>query len=84
MSYSIRTIFLSLALLVVGAGSSWGQDFYKGLAAAESGDYATALREWTPLAEQGNAYVQFNLGVMYERGRGVPQDFKEAVKWYRL
>ena len=47
-------------------------------------DYATAMRLWRPLAEQGNASVQFNLGVMYGKGRGVPQDYVEAVKWYRL
>ncbi len=34
------------------------------------------------LAEQGYAEAQFNLGVMYDNGRGVPQDYKEAVKWY--
>ena len=39
---------------------------------------------WLPLAEQGDASAQYNLGVMYEKGRGVPQDYKEAVKWYRL
>ncbi len=55
-----------------------------GLAAAERGDYAEALRLWQPLAEQGNASAQFNLGVMYERGHGVPQDHAEAAKWYRL
>ena len=26
----------------------------------------------------------FNLGLMYEKGQGVPQDYKTAVKWYRL
>ena len=59
-------------------------DFQKGLIAYESGDYATALREWRPLAEQGNAGAQFNLGLMYDRGRGVPQNDETAVKWYRL
>ena len=34
-------------------------------------------------ARGGNASAQVNLGVMYTRGRGVPQDFKEAVSWYR-
>ncbi len=43
----------------------------------------TALREWRPLAEQGNALAQFNLGLMYMEGKGVPQDDAEAVKWYR-
>ncbi len=57
--------------------------FDEGMAAAKRGDYATALREWRPLAKQGNAKAQHNLGVMYEIGEGVPQDFAEAVKWYR-
>ncbi len=36
------------------------QDYDKGLAAAQSGDFATALKEWRPLAEQGNAEAQLN------------------------
>ena len=35
-------------------------------------------------AEQGSATAQFNLGAMYHDGRGVPQDYQTAVKWYRL
>jgi TPR repeat protein len=34
-------------------------------------------------AEQGDAYAQGLLGTMYENGRGVPQDYQEAAKWYR-
>ena len=34
-------------------------------------------------AQQGNAFVQSNLGILYENGRGVTQDYKQAVKWYR-
>ena len=34
-------------------------------------------------AEKGNVVAQNNLGVMYEKGQGVEQDDKEAVKWYR-
>ena len=34
------------------------------------GDYSTALKEWKPLAEQGYAQAQSNLGVMYEYGKG--------------
>ncbi len=59
-------------------------DFQAGLAAYNQGDYATALKEWRPLAEQGDATAQFNLGVMYNFGQGVPQDYQEAVRWYRL
>ena len=77
--------FLSAAAIVVALnGTAHAQDFDKGLAAAQSGDYATALQEWRPLAEQGNALAQYNLGFMYDNGYGVPQDYVEAVKWYRL
>ena len=34
-------------------------------------------------AEQGLANAQFNLGVMYHKGRGVPQSYEEAAKWFR-
>ena len=47
-------------------------DFEKGLDTAKRGDYATALREWKPLAEQGDADAQYNLGLMYANGHGVP------------
>ena len=36
------------------------------------------------LAEQGNAEAQFNLGLVYDRGREVPKDKHEALRWYRL
>lgn len=39
-----------------------------------------ALRQ---AAEQGDARAQVNLGLMYERGDGVPKDGREAAQWYR-
>ncbi len=59
------------------------QDYEAGMAAYNLGDYAAALREWRPLAEQGHAKAQNNLGHMYRFGQGVPQDDTEAVKWWR-
>jgi len=78
------TLCLTLAVLLGSAGVSVSQDFQVGLDAARKGDYATALREWTPLAEQGDAGAQYNLGLMYGNGDGVPQDDKNAMKWYTL
>ena len=57
--------------------------FKEGAAAYQRGDYATALRGFRPLAEQGDAGAQNNLGNLYKLGEGVPQDYAEAVKWYR-
>ncbi len=76
---------LVVAALAVGlAMPVWGQDFDAGLAAYERGDYAAALKEFRPLAEQGDAAAQTFLGVMYENGEIVPQDDAEAARWYRL
>jgi TPR repeat protein len=67
--------------MVCLAVPAWA-DFQAGWDAYDRGDYATALREWRPLAEQGNAIAQYNLGLLYRKGRGVPQDDVQARKWY--
>ncbi len=74
------TRFFLLALLA--APTAWA-GFDEGLAAYRKGDYATALRELRPLANQGDAVAQFNLGVSYANGEGVTQDAREAVRWYQ-
>jgi len=47
-------------------------------------DYPTAVRLIRPLAEQGNATAQYNLGVFYDNGLGVPQDKVNAYMWFNL
>ena len=44
----------------------------------------SGFTETLELASQGVAVSQYNLGVMYANGEGVPQDYAEAVRWYRL
>ena len=46
--------------------------------------FAEAVRWYRLAAEAGDAEAQFDLGFMYDTGRGVPQDDAEAVRWYRL
>ena len=36
------------------------------------------------MAKRGYANAQYNLGYMYSYGKGVKQNYSEAVKWYRL
>jgi len=59
-------LLVTLAVLLGSAGEVWSADYQKGWDTYVKEDYATALREWKPLAEQGNADAQFNLGVMYD------------------
>ena len=42
------------------------------------------MTEWCRDAAQGQVYAQFNLGVVFAQGQGVPQDYTEAIKWYLL
>ena len=73
-----------LAFLITLSSPVTAQDYQKGLTAAQAGDYATALQEWTPLAEAGDAAVQNMLGTMHFEGLGVRQDYAEAIKWFKL
>ena len=77
-------VLIVFGVLLGSTGESFSADAQKGLDAYKSGDYATALREWRPFAEQGVAGAQYSLGRMYFKGEGVPQDYKTAVKWYTL
>ena len=47
------------------------------------GDYAKALRLIRPLANDGDATAQFDLGLMYMTGQGVQQDDAAAALWFR-
>ena len=53
----------------------------KGVKAYEAGDYATALKEFLPLAKKGQVSAEAAVGQMYFEGKGVPADPKEAAKW---
>tara|TARA_B100000315_G_scaffold196176_1_gene187254 strand:- start:128 stop:496 length:369 start_codon:yes stop_codon:yes gene_type:complete len=71
------------AVLLLGAAEASSADLPKGVEAYVAGDYAAALRELRPLAEQGDAQAQYSLGLMYEKGQGVARDDAQALKWYR-
>ncbi len=53
-------------------------------AVMQKGDFATALRLWTPLAEKGDVHAQFVLGQMFYEGLGVSVNYEEAFKWTAL
>jgi len=52
-----------------------------GIDAWQSGDYATAINNWRPLAEKGDADAAFNLGQAYRLGRGVVINLGAAQTW---
>ena len=78
------SIYLSVLLLFLFVGqSSVYAGWYKAKAAYERGHYEAAFKELKPLAEQGDAVAQNNLGFMYAKGEGVPKDVAEAIRWFK-
>ena len=77
------------AMLVVGAvtlglgNPAAGDTVEAGWQAYQDGDFATAISVWSDLADAGNDRALFNLGVMYDEGRGVEQDRAKALDYWR-
>jgi uncharacterized protein len=74
---TIAVVF-SIAIMLPRAGIA---DFQKGMNAAQSGDYASAIKEWEFSAEQGDMEAQFALGWSYKVGIGVTKNNETAFKW---
>jgi TPR repeat protein len=85
MNSLLRMAALSIVVAVSGSMVA-AQDYYKdkGFAAFQAGDYATALKEWRPQAEQGISSAYINLGILYAEGKGVRKDPITAHMWYNI
>lgn len=72
-----------LGLLLAGVNPTWASldDAVQAYLRGEFDKAATILR---PVAEQGDTQAQTYMGLLYQRGKGVPKDYAESVKWYRL
>ena len=88
---TLKARFAGLALIaalcagvILGLTAPAWAGFDEGEAAYDRGDYAAALREFRPLAEQGNAKAQKYLGLIYVGDLGVPQDYVQAHMWLDL
>ncbi|WP_162912988.1 tetratricopeptide repeat protein [Rhodospirillaceae bacterium SYSU D60014] len=53
------------------------------IAAYEDANYQSAFSQFTKLAHQGDVRAQFWLGLLYDKGRGVPRNYVTAARWYR-
>lgn len=75
-------ITVSASILLTTSASPFTNEFERGAAAYQRGDFATAYRLWHALAVRGNARAQSKLGSLYVNGRGIAQNYVEAVRWY--
>jgi TPR repeat protein len=74
------TLIVFIVAVFYGITGCTGPNYHKNYKPENA---AVAVKKLKPLAEQGNADAQFNLGSLYYQGWGVSQDYKEAVKWFR-
>ena len=67
MKYFNLSYFV-LVSLIIPVTNLHAADFQKGYEAHLKGDYISAIKEWGPLAAQGDAAAQFNIGNMFDFG----------------
>ena len=84
MKLTLKHAIAAIILVLSFASSVAAGPLEDAAAAVKRRDYATALRLIRPLAEQGDASAQYNLGVFYDNGLGVPQDYVRALMWLNL
>ncbi len=77
-----RTILLICSVVIVFASNIWADNFAAAISDYEAGNYRSAFRILSPLAEQGHAEAQYYLGLMHHKGQGVPRDSRVAIRWY--
>ena len=83
MQYRIqRNVSFGFGILLLSAWPACA-DTAAGMEAFKNKDYQKAYREWKAAAEAGQAQAQFDLGLLYAQGRGVPRDLTLAMSWYR-
>src|SRR5688572_22432754 len=79
-----NSLLLAILYLLGTASFAAATTFDDALAVYERGDYVQAMKLFRQLAENGHQWAQRRVGLMYAEGKGVPQDYQEAVKWYGL
>ena len=80
LAIAVAWSLLAISAIIAGTPE---EDFRTGLSAFNSGDYATAMRLWRPLADGNDARSQAGIGFMYHRGLGVETDDAQAAFWLR-
>ena len=84
MNLTLKHVVAAIILVLGFAAPAAAGPLEDADAAISRRDYATAVRLVRPLAEQGDANAQYNLGVFYDNGLGVPQDKVSAYTWLNL
>lgn len=80
-----KIAMMMLALMLsIAAGAQSAEKLYKeGKALYDAKNYEQAVPKLKAAAEKGHMKAQYRLGLCYDKGRGVPEDDKQAFRWYQ-
>lgn len=81
MKFPMRTSLAALGLMFSVAAAA-ESDYDKAVHVYGCADYPKAFNLFKPLAEQGDALAQFQVGMMIEQGQGAEVDYNSAYQWY--
>ncbi|WP_338414264.1 hypothetical protein [uncultured Sphaerotilus sp.] len=81
-SPSLRRSLSVLVLAGVPLSTAWA-GYDDGVVAYQRGRHDVALKEFSDAAARGDGRAQRSLGLMHERGDGMPRDLAAAAAWYR-
>ncbi len=86
MTHRVKSIAVALGYLIIAPlvmpahAASFGELIQR----VNAGNFSEARTELLAMAEQGHAGAQFQVGLMAHLGRGTPQNYEQAQRWYRL
>ena len=79
----IRTHLVLVLLMFSGVVTVNASELEDGLVAFNKRDFVEARKHWAQMARQGNATAQYYLGYLYQTGKGVELNSREAYQWFQ-
>ena len=77
-------LLVLVSLIIVAAPLARSQSYQEGWWAYNARDFKGAYEIWRPLANRGDNQAQLMIGLLYANGKGVPQNWEEAYKWFLI
>ena len=82
----MRTKIVSLIFLLLGSFSALIQanDLERGIYELNRGEFHAAIEQFRPLVAEGYAPAQYQMGIVYQKGYGVPKNGMKALALFEL
>lgn len=82
-AYLIRPSVFIISVAALYAPLASAGPFEDGMAAYQAKNYSQAIIQFKQAAATGNTLAEYNIGIMYSKGLGVPEDDAQAAYWYK-